>query len=123
VRDALREALRGRPVSAHELSQRTSLPEKEVAGHLEHLQRSLRAHGERLVVKPAACLSCEHVFRDRKKLTDPGKCPACQGTHIAAPTFQIEAAPGGEPKRAPRQRPPPEDDGEDGELEGNGDDP
>jgi hypothetical protein len=47
VRAAIREALLGRPLSAHDISQRASLSEKDVAAHLEHLQRSLRARGER----------------------------------------------------------------------------
>jgi predicted ArsR family transcriptional regulator len=48
VRAALRDALRAGPLTARELSARVGVPEKQVAGHLEHLGRSLKAAGERL---------------------------------------------------------------------------
>ena len=90
-RAAIREALLGRAISAHEISVRVSVSEKDVATHLEHLEKSLRQKGERLVVAPATCLGCDFVFRDRKRLTSPGRCPKCSGEHIAAPTFRIES--------------------------------
>jgi transcriptional regulator len=89
-RAAIREALLGRAVSAHELSRRAGVREKDVAAHLEHLERSTRSRGERLVVTPAACLACGFVFRERKRLTSPGACPRCRSEHVAAPTFRIE---------------------------------
>jgi predicted Zn-ribbon and HTH transcriptional regulator len=118
VRAAIREALLGRPLSAHEISQRASLSEKDVAAHLEHLQRSLRARGERLVVKPATCLACGYVFRERARLKDPGSCPECQSAHIGSATFRIEAAPGGERKSRPTMPRRAEDDAGDDDTEG-----
>jgi predicted Zn-ribbon and HTH transcriptional regulator len=113
IRASLHEALLGRPLSARELSMRVSISEKDVVGHLEHLQRSVRSKGERLVVKPAECLDCGYVFRDRKRLADPGSCPKCQAEHIASPTFRIEAAPAAQETKAkkPRRRADDEDDG------------
>jgi predicted Zn-ribbon and HTH transcriptional regulator len=113
IRAALHEALLGRPLSARELSMRVSVSEKDIAEHLEHLERSVRSKGERLVVKPAECLGCGYVFKDRKRLADPGSCPRCQGEHIASPTFRIEAAPAGQERVAskqPRRRAGGEDD-------------
>jgi predicted Zn-ribbon and HTH transcriptional regulator len=112
VRAALHEALLGSALSARELSMRVGAPEKDVIEHLEHLQQSLRKKGERLVVKPAECLGCSHVFRDRTRLAGPGRCPRCQGEHIASPTFRIEPAPtpGPAPRRPRRAR-----DDEDGD--------
>jgi putative acetyltransferase len=88
-RSAIRDALLGAPLSARQISQRAGVPEKEVAAHLEHLGRSLKQQGERLVTKPAECLSCGFVFKDRQRLTTPGSCPSCHSERIAPPTFQV----------------------------------
>jgi predicted Zn-ribbon and HTH transcriptional regulator len=90
VRAALREALRAGPLTARELSARVGIPEKQVAGHLEHLARSLRAARERLGVEPARCQACGFVFRKRDRLTRPSRCPVCRGEHLDAPRFAIE---------------------------------
>ncbi len=89
VRAALREALRAGPLTARELSGRVGVPEKQVAGHLEHLGRSLRAAGERLHVEAARCLDCGFVFRKRDRLSRPSRCPVCRSEHLDAPRFAI----------------------------------
>lgn len=90
VREALHAALREGPASAKELSGVVGISEKDVADHLEHLSRSLKRGKERLVVIPARCLACGHVFADRAKLTRPGSCPDCRATRIEPPRFAIE---------------------------------
>jgi transcriptional regulator len=115
VRDVIREALAGRPLSAHDISQRAGISEKDVAEHLEHLQRSVRAKGGRLVVKPAECLSCGYVFRDRSRVKDPGTCPKCQGSHLAASTYRIEAATGVAAKEAAKKSRRARDETDEGE--------
>ena len=57
VREAIREELLRGAATAREISERVSIREKDVAGHLEHLEKSLRARGERLVIQPASCIS------------------------------------------------------------------
>lgn len=89
VRVALARTLREGWATAKELSRAVGLPEKEVATHLEHLQRSGRARGEPLEMRPAACLDCGFTFRERTRLTRPGACPSCRGTHIDAPQFRL----------------------------------
>jgi len=89
VRAALRQALRTGPLTARELSGRVGIPEKQVAGHLEHLGRSLRATGERLHVEPARCRECGFVFRKRDRLSRPSRCPVCRSEHLDAPRFSI----------------------------------
>lgn len=91
VRDRLEEELRREPATAFELSQRVGIPEKDVPEHLQHLERSLRAKGERLQMDPAACLQCGFVFKHRDRLTKPGRCPECESTRIEAPVFSIPA--------------------------------
>lgn len=72
------------------LSQELSIMEKEVYNHLEHIQLTLRSLNKKLVIKPASCLSCNYVFKDRKKITPPGHCPKCKKTHIERPLYSIE---------------------------------
>ncbi len=91
VRAALREALRAGPLTARELSARIGIPEKQVAGHLEHLGRSLKAAGERLRVDPPGCLACGFVFRKRDRLSRPSRCPVCRGERLDPPRFAIVA--------------------------------
>ena len=115
VRDVIREALAGRPLSARDISQRAGVSEKDVAEHLEHLQRSLRAKGGRLVIKPAECLACGYVFRDRSRLKDPATCPKCQASHLAASTYRIEAATAASPRGEAKKARPLRDEGDEGE--------
>ncbi|MFT3765700.1 MAG: transcriptional regulator [Minicystis sp.] len=90
-RTAIRAALQGPALTAREISVRTSMREKDVAEHLEHLERSLKREGERLVIEPAKCLACDFVFKSRGRLTTPGSCPECRSERIAPPAFRIES--------------------------------
>jgi predicted Zn-ribbon and HTH transcriptional regulator len=93
VRQALRRALEDDRWTARELSAELSVREKDVAAHLEHLQRSLERQEARLVVIPAECLACGYRFERRRRLTCPGSCPECRSSRIAAPAFTIASQP------------------------------
>ncbi|MFV8756445.1 transcriptional regulator [Nannocystaceae bacterium ST9] len=67
IRESVRRVLREGPTTLRELSGAVSVSEKDLAAHLEHLERSLRRGDERLVVEPAACLACGFEFGDRKR--------------------------------------------------------
>jgi predicted ArsR family transcriptional regulator len=54
VREAIREELLRGPATARELSERISIREKDVAEHLEHLEKSLRARGDGWSSSPQA---------------------------------------------------------------------
>jgi predicted Zn-ribbon and HTH transcriptional regulator len=89
-REALREALlQGGPRTARELSVELSMQEREVVEHLAHLERSLAHSAQRLEVTPARCLACGYEFRDRQRLSKPGRCPSCKATRISLPRFHI----------------------------------
>jgi predicted Zn-ribbon and HTH transcriptional regulator len=79
----------GEPLSARELSTEVRVREREVFNHLVHIQKSLEKSGRSLVVAPARCLKCGFVFAKRERLTRPGRCPSCRGTHIEEPRFSI----------------------------------
>ena len=52
ARQALRDALEGGPLTAHELSARAGIPERDIVGHLEHLERTAKATGDTFLVEP-----------------------------------------------------------------------
>jgi len=79
-------------LSAKDISAEVRIPEKEVYGHLEHVQKSLNKAGHHLRVKPAECLKCGFVFVKREKLKTPGRCPVCHEEHIQEPLFSITAS-------------------------------
>lgn len=89
LRQALESALLADWCSVRDLSQQVGLPEKQVAGHLEHLDKSLRAVKQRLETQPATCLSCEFAFQKRDKRTAPGRCPRCRSERISPARFRI----------------------------------
>ncbi len=74
---------------AKEISQALGIPEKEVSDHLRHIALTVGRLGRKLSIEPAMCLSCEYLFRDRKRLSKPGKCPRCKGQHIREPRYHI----------------------------------
>jgi hypothetical protein len=89
VRRLIMEELEQGPLSAHELSGLVGIPEKEVAGHLEHIRQSLHRTGRRFIVQPAECARCGFVFDKRERLTRPSRCPLCKSESLHAPLFSL----------------------------------
>lgn len=79
-------------LTAKDISAEIRIPEKEVYGHLEHIQKSLSKTGQHLIIKPAACLKCGFVFTKRDRLKTPGRCPVCHEEHIQETFFSITAS-------------------------------
>ena len=91
VRQQMIDLLSEKELNALEISQALHIREKEVYGHLEHIRRSLvRQKDRKLHVSPYRCLGCGYVFRDRRRLDRPGRCPRCREGHIAMAGFRIE---------------------------------
>lgn len=89
VRREIIAALEDSPHSARNLSVVVGISEREVAGHLEHIKKTITSSGRHLIVMPAECKKCGFVFAKRDKLTRPGKCPVCRGESIREPLFSI----------------------------------
>lgn len=89
VRRLIMTELEQGPVSARDISGLAGIPEKEVAGHLEHIRQSLHRTGGRLVVRPAECSKCGFVFDKRERLTRPSRCPVCRSESLHAPLFSL----------------------------------
>lgn len=72
-----------------EISAEIRLPVREVLEHLRHVQKSVRLP-LRFVMEPASCLRCGFVFRERRKLDPPGRCPRCKNSHVQDPRYGVE---------------------------------
>jgi transcriptional regulator len=88
LRQAILAAISGRWLSPREISGEVRIRERDVAAHLEHLERSLRASGARLRIDPPACRSCGYVFAPGTGR--PSRCPECKGERISAARFCVE---------------------------------
>jgi len=89
VRERIAQSLRESALTAHEISQRASVPERDVAEHLRHLEHSLVHSGERLSVSAPECLKCGFAFTERERLGRPSRCPRCKSERISRPSFRI----------------------------------
>lgn len=89
IRRKIISLLEGNTLSARNISSEVRISEKEVYGHLEHIQKSMAKEEVHLVVVPAECEKCGFVFKKRERLKKPGKCPACNSEKVAEPLFSI----------------------------------
>ena len=89
VRQQITDLLRNENLTVRDLSQAVSIPEKEVFGHLAHIDRSLKSHGEKLTGIPYICLNCGFEFDQRKKYNRPGRCPQCKDSHLQPAVYRI----------------------------------
>ena len=72
------------------LSQALGLNEKEVLDHLPHIVKSLSAQKARLDVQPAVCRNCGFTFRERRRLSPPGRCPRCKQNRVEGPWYSVD---------------------------------
>lgn len=80
------------PVDVYEI-QRVAAPDlrpSDIYEELEHVAKTLKRRGLKLVVVPARCRQCGYEFRDRERLKKPSKCPRCRSERIDPPKFYIE---------------------------------
>lgn len=76
------------PRSVSSLARKLGLTRGDVEEDLRRAIRSARAAGHRVEILPARCRVCGFTFDDRK-LSKPGKCPACRGTRLYEPQILI----------------------------------
>jgi predicted Zn-ribbon and HTH transcriptional regulator len=89
LRQQIAALLREEPMTAMDISQAVRIPEKDVYRHLAHIQRSATGQGKELRMIPCTCRACGFVFRERRRLTRPGRCPRCRESRIDSPVFRI----------------------------------
>jgi predicted Zn-ribbon and HTH transcriptional regulator len=71
-----------------ELRREFGLTVKVLEEDLRHIERSVRAGGRRLILKPASCEVCDFVFKSTAP-HPPGRCPSCRDRRISGPWFRI----------------------------------
>jgi len=82
-------ALLHKSMDQRELSQALGIREKEVAQHLPHIAKSVKAKKLTWQTQPAYCEECAYSFKDRRRLTPPSKCPRCRSSRIRGPWYRI----------------------------------
>jgi len=92
VRQRIIEALKGRFLTAKEISQTVGVKEKEVTEHLPHIAMTLGGDEAAFsfVTEPSECLECGFVFRKRERLKTPSKCPVCRSEEITETRFGVK---------------------------------
>ncbi|MEK7237684.1 MAG: transcriptional regulator [Nitrospirota bacterium] len=90
-RQRIIELITGTRLASHQLAQMLGIPERQVEEHLGHIVKTVaRDPSRRFILEPSMCPDCGFLFRDRTKLTRPGRCPKCRGEGITAPRYGIE---------------------------------
>ena len=91
-RQRMIELLIGTRMATHRLAQMLCIPERQVEEHLAHVVKTIaRDKSRRFVLGPAFCQDCNFVFRDRRRLTSPSRCPQCRSESISAPRYGIDS--------------------------------
>ena len=91
-RQRIMELLTGTRLTTYQLAQMLAIPERKVEDHLIHVVKSIkRDKTSRFVLEPSRCQDCDFVFRDRRRLTKPSRCPHCRSEAIATPRYGIDS--------------------------------
>ena len=76
-------------MTALEISQALGMSEKDAYQHLTHVEKTVAGQGHKLTLTPCTCQACGFVFKARRRLTKPGRCPRCRETRVDHPVFSI----------------------------------
>lgn len=90
IRRQIAEAIEGRDVPFDALRRQLSMPIRQLADDLKHVLRTLEAEGRVVRITPAACLSCDYEYTERKHLHTPSRCPKCRSNRITDALFFLE---------------------------------
>ncbi len=91
IRQQIIQLLLEDAMTALDISQAVGIGEKDAYRHLVHVQKTVAGQGGKLIVTPSTCQACGYTFRDRQRLTRPGRCPRCRQTRMGHPVFRIES--------------------------------
>ena len=90
-RQRIIELLADRFLTARELAECASIPERQVEDHLIHIVKTVsRDKNKQFKMESSVCMDCGFIFRDRKRFTCPSRCPQCRSEAISLPKFGIE---------------------------------
>lgn len=86
LRQQIFEASRS-PMSVKGLATRFGIPMNVVVDHLNHIAKSAKTAGYKLIWDSALCEKCEYRFTTRIRFTKPSRCPKCKDERILPPSF------------------------------------
>jgi len=89
IRQQLIALLEENEMTARDISRELKIREKEVFDHLSHIRQTITSRKQKLVITPFQCMACGFTFKDRRRLTRPGRCPKCKQGRIEAATYRI----------------------------------
>jgi transcriptional regulator len=90
-RQRIIDLITGTRLSSYQLAQMLGIPERQVEEHLTHVVKTIACDKTRkFILDPARCQDCDFVFRDRRRLTSPSRCPNCRSEGIATPRYGID---------------------------------
>jgi len=87
-RQQIIEILQQNKQSAQQLANYFQCELREIIEDLQHIEKSIKP--KKLKSTPACCKSCNFVFKERSKISKPGKCPRCKSEWIEAQMFFIQ---------------------------------
>ena len=87
-RQKIVEQLRSEEWAFDDLRHDLVLTVKVLEEDLKHIQKSVRAAGERLQVRSASCEGCGFEFT-ANALHPPGRCPSCRNRRIEGPWLRV----------------------------------
>jgi hypothetical protein len=89
LRQRLITLLEKNEMTARDISQELKIREKDVFEHLSHIRQTLKNRKQTLLIIPFQCMVCDFTFKDRNRLTRPGRCPKCKQGQIEAAKYRI----------------------------------
>ena len=90
IRQDIIELMKRGPVTPFDLSGLLRVSEREAIFHLAHALETAGAK-YRIESTPAHCKSCGFVFKERRKVAKPSRCPECKATRVEPAAYWIKS--------------------------------
>jgi len=87
-RQEISEMLRHRTLTVKEIADEFMTIPEEIVEDLNHIKDTVRPQEELKYTDPL-CNNCGFLFKERKKLKPPSKCPACKSHDIKSPKYFV----------------------------------
>jgi len=87
-RQEIRALLSDRAWTVDELAARYLVPRRVIVDDLEHIARTV-APRQRIEILAPVCNACGFRFKDRKRFSDPSRCPRCKNEHLPLQRLRI----------------------------------
>ncbi|MHA1772038.1 MAG: transcriptional regulator [Candidatus Thorarchaeota archaeon] len=77
------------PLTAQDIAEVLGLENRNVVFEdIEHIAKSAKREGKRVLIRPASCGKCGYVFTP-KSAKRPSRCPKCKSEWILLPGYLI----------------------------------